>query len=509
MEKKAEKTLRKELSLLNLVIIGIAGAVGTGILFSSAAMASLAGPAMVLAWLLGGIFYLFIGLTYVQLALNYPEAGGPSRYALYSHGRVTNMLNAFSDLIWYLFIPPIEALAVVEAINFFSSPHGIVLINSSGYPTNLGALLGVLIMLLFIPFNYYSVKFFGASTTVFGIAKLILYLAVALGFLIFLFNSINFVKYGGFAPFGFAGIFSAIPLAMFAFGGIRVIPDYAEETKDHKVLGKAIVYTVLGQTLIYILFAIAFIGSLNWTGLGIKPGEWADIQNVPGNPFIDIAGASNLYSLLILTSIIGIVGPFVVGYIYQGAGMRVLFAMARSRYVTDKMKELNKYSVPLWALIVFSVVGAIVAYISAPLPTIYGLISDAVVAGYIGFSVNPVAMHSLISRGKIKPVIPLYQVISFLAFIFAGLIVFWSGWPSVPYAVLLLTIVSIIFSIIYKVKEDFINSLWYIGYIGFLTLLTYIGSVGALSLLNFYYASLVCVIGSALFYGWGVVSSKK
>ncbi|TRM78914.1 amino acid transporter, partial [Sulfolobus sp. B5] len=58
MEKKEEKTLRKELSLLNLVIIGIAGAVGTGILFSSAAMASLAGPAMVLSWLLGGIFYL-------------------------------------------------------------------------------------------------------------------------------------------------------------------------------------------------------------------------------------------------------------------------------------------------------------------------------------------------------------------------------------------------------------------------------------------------------------------
>ncbi|TRM85157.1 amino acid transporter, partial [Sulfolobus sp. E3] len=235
--------------------------------------------------------------------------------------------------------------------------------------------------------------------------------------------------------------------------------------------------------------------SLNWTGLGIKPGDWTDIQNVPGNPFIDIAGASNLYSLLILTSVIGIVGPFVVGYIYQGGGMRVLFAMARSKYVTDKMKELNKYSVPLWALIVFSVVGAIVAYISAPLPTIYGLISDAVVAGYIGFSVNPVAMHSLISRGKIKPIFPLYQVISFLAFIFAGLIVYWSGWPSVPYAVLLLTIVSVIFSIVYRVKEDFINSIWYIVYIGFLTLLTYIGSVGALSLLNFYYASLVCVIG--------------
>ena len=39
--------LRKELGLLELVIIGIAGAVGTGVLFSSAGMASDAGPGVV------------------------------------------------------------------------------------------------------------------------------------------------------------------------------------------------------------------------------------------------------------------------------------------------------------------------------------------------------------------------------------------------------------------------------------------------------------------------------
>lgn len=145
--------------MVNLVVIGIAGAVGTGVLFSSAGMAAIAGPSIVLSWLLGGIFYLLIGLTYVQLALYYPEAGGPSRYALYSHGRVTNMINAFSDLIWYLFIPPIEALAVVEALNYFV-PSSFQLISTKGHPTTLGAIVGVILMLAFIPFNYFSVKFF-------------------------------------------------------------------------------------------------------------------------------------------------------------------------------------------------------------------------------------------------------------------------------------------------------------------------------------------------------------
>jgi len=507
MEKKIG-SLRKELNLINLILIGISGAVGTGVLFSSAGMAAVAGPAIVISWLLGGIFYLFIGLTYVQLGTNFPEAGGPSRYPLYSHGRVTNMINAFSDLIWYLFIPPIEALAVVEGLNYFTTGYNIVLINSSGAPTTLGALLGVSFMLLFIPFNYFSVKFFGKSTTAFGTIKMILYLAVLFGFLIYLFHYQNFTAYGGFSPFGFAGIFSAIPLAMFAFGGIRVIPDYAEETKDHKVLGKAILYTVLGQTTIYVAFAIAFIASLDWSGLGISIGNWGALSNLAGNPFIDIAGTQRVYSLLVLTAIIGIIGPFVTGYIYQGGGIRVLFSMSRSNYVSDKIQELNKYSVPLWSLIVFVIIGAIVAYIAAPLPTIYNLISDSVVAGYIGFSANPVAMQSLISKGKIKSVIPFSSIVSVLAFIFASLIIYWSGWPSVPYAVLLLAIASTVFSVVYKVKEDVRNSLWYIFFIGFLTLMTYIGDNGALAILNFYEASAISAIGSLIFYFWGVKSAK-
>jgi len=64
-------SLRKELGLLELVVIGIAGAVGTGVLFSSAGMASDAGPGVVLGWILGSIFYFFIGLTYVEFYL-YP-----------------------------------------------------------------------------------------------------------------------------------------------------------------------------------------------------------------------------------------------------------------------------------------------------------------------------------------------------------------------------------------------------------------------------------------------------
>lgn len=500
-------SLKKELTFLDLIVLGIAGAIGTGLLFSSAGMSALAGPSTVLAWALGGLFYLFIGLTYVELSANLPEAGGPSRYSLYSHGRFTNAINAFADLIWYLFIPPIEALAVVEGISFFYPS----LITPSNIPSLSGALLGVLITLLFIPFNYFGVRFFGKTTTGIGVFKIIIYLILGIGVAAVVFRPENFSSYGGFSPYGAVGLFSAVPLAMFAFGGIRVLPDYAEETRDVKRLGKAIIWVVLGQTMIYVLFATVFIGGLDWQALGITPGNWSAVGSLPGNPFIDIASSHHASALIAMALLVGILGPFVTGYIYMGAGSRVLFAMGRSSIVSSNMKSLHeRYAVPYWALIMFALVGSLVAFIAAPLPSIYGLISDSVVAGYLGFAVNPVAMAVLRRNGLTRDKIPGGNVVGPIAFASASLISYWSGWPSVPYSVLILFLAVGIFSALYRVKEDILNSLWYIGYIGFITLMSYIGSVGALNLIPFTTASLlVALLSVLLFYPLGYMQGLK
>lgn len=495
--------LKRHLSTVDLIIMGVAGAVGTGVLFSSTKMAAVAGPAVVVAWILGGIFYTFIGLTYVELSYLYPEAGGPSRYSLYTHGKATNLINALSDLIWYLFIPPIEALAAAEGINYFY-PH---FVNAQGNPTTLGAIVAAVLMLLFFPFNYYGVRAFSRSTNALGAIKLLLYVLVAVGFVAFA-KFGNFTQYGGFLPLGGAGIFTAIPLAMFAYGGIRVIPDYAEETRRPEDLRKSIILTVIGQTAIYVLFAVAFVASLEWSRLSLSPGAWGDVTKLAGNPFLVIAQHGAGGWLIAITAVIAILGPFVTGYIYQGAGTRVLFAMGRTGFVSARLKQLNqRYASPAAALVVFTIVGIIVAYIAAPLPSIYSLITDAVVAGYIGFAINPVAMLALRHEGRPGPAFKGGTVIAALAFVAASLITYWSGWPSVPYAVILLAIASVGFGLASRTREGWGNALWYVFYILFLTGMTYIGSVGAKGLVSFGVGSLiVAVVSVGIFLPWGVAS---
>lgn len=497
--------LKRGLSLWDLIILGVAGAVGTGVLFSTAGMTALAGPGAIIAWLIGAIMYAFVGFTYVELGQLYPEAGGPSRYSLYSYGRATNMINAFSDLIWYLFIPPIEALATVEGINYFW-PH---LVTAHGNPTTLGGIAGVILMILFLPFNYYGIKSFARSTNILGVVKLVLYVLAAIGFLSFA-RFANFSHYGGLTPFGFNGIWAAIPLGMFAFGSIRVIPDYAEEVEKPEYIGRSIIWVVLGQTIIYLLFAIAFIAAINWTVLKLHIGSWSSVSSIPGNPFLTIASSANIGWLIGLTAVIAIIGPFVTGYIYQGAGSRILFAMSRTGLVSARLKEINKeYAIPVWSLVVFTVIGAIVAYIAAPLPSIYNLISDAVVAGYIGFAVNPVVMLALRRNGN-KGGLKAGPFVAVMAFAAASLIVYWSGWPSVPYAVVLLTAAAAVFGVAYRVKEGYAQALWYICYILFLTAMTYFGGVGAKSVFNIDIGSVIVVAVAVLaFLPWGVASRIK
>ncbi len=494
--------LKKELTLFDLIILGVAGAVGTGVLFSTAGMTALAGPGIIVAWIIGAIMYLFVGLTYVDLSRVYPEAGGPSRYSLYSYGRATNMINAFADLIWYLFIPPVEALATVEGLDYFY-PH---FLTTTGNPTAEGAIMGVVLMLLFLPFNYYGIKIFSQSTNFLGSIKLALYVVAAIGFMSFAHFG-NFGRFGGFSPFGVGGIFAAIPLGMFAFGSIRVIPDYSEEVRHKKTIGQSILWVVFGQTVLYLLLAIAFLAALNWKQLNIHPGTWSSVVDIAGNPFLTIASKANLGWLIVITAIIAIIGPFVTGYIYQGGGSRILLAMGRTGIVSQRLKELNQqFAVPVWSLIVFTAVGATVAYLAAPLPSIYSLISDAVVAGYLGFAVNPVVMLAIRRQGVVGP-IKSAKLVAYIAFASASLIVYWSGWPSVPYATALLAIFAIVFGLLYKVKEGFSNSMWYIVYILFLTLMTYIGGVGKLADFNVDIGSAIVVIVSLLiFLPWGVAS---
>ena len=520
--KKGPK-LKKELGFYELLVIGVAGSLGNGALFGTVEMVTGAGPGAIFGFIFGAFIYLLVAFTYVELSKVYPEAGGPTRYSMYTHGRWTNLINSMADILWYLFIPPIEVVAILTGLDFFFPG---IFVTLSDSPTLIGALVGTALLLTFIPINYYGIRQFGKTTNIVGLVKLIFYIAMVLGLIAFVFNFKNLFAYG-VLPYKAVSILGIMPLAMYDFGATRVIPDLAEETNHQNDVAKAMIFTVVIESLIYIGVAFAILMGFHWSTLHITPGNFAGLTASNSilsgsNPFFIFAQKSNIEWIFIAAIVTGFMAPYVTGYIYAGSGSRVLFAMGRSGFISKSLKRIDvKHSIPIIALLSFTIVGAIIVLITAPNPSIFTFIDDASAAGYLGLVVNPVSLMVTRRQGITRPEQRFkgMWLIAPLSVGLSSLIPFWAGWPSEPYAVLLMTIGAIVIGIMSKVKIGAKNAIWYIVFIIFETVMVLIGTDGFTgtlfgikvgSLVPFTWATLIVfVVAMGVFYPWGVLSGCK
>jgi amino acid transporter len=496
--------LKRDIGVPTLVLVAVVGAVGTGVLFGTAGIAAEAGPAVIAVWIMAGIIYLPIALMFVPLARAYPETGGPARYPYYTHGYLTTLISGVADLVWFLLIPPIEAIAAVEGINSFY-PH---FLNAKGDPTLAGALAAVGLIIVFVPFNYFGVSGFRRSSNYLGVLKTIAYLTLAFALVSFGFGA-NLTRYGGFAPFGGSSLLPGVALAAFGVGGVRCVLNFLEEMKEPHRFNQVIFWSVAGQVFINVVFGLSIVLGLDWHQVHLRAGDWAGVGKLPGNPFLVIVRASHTHWLVPIVAVVAILGPFVTGYIYQGSGIRVLTAMGRSRVSPQLFGAIDeRRRIPARALVGFTVVAVVLAFLTAPVPQIYGLINDAVVAGYFAVTTLPATLLVTVrnATGHLKPATVVLAAFGVCA---SSFIVYWSGWPAVPYSMIVIAVLTVVFTFARPKGErsDWHNSIWFIVQGAFLVLMSAIGSVGKLDTLSLPIGTVVvAVVSVAVFLPWGYVS---
>lgn len=517
----SDQKLRHALSTTDLLMLSLGGIIGSGWLFAAAGASTLAGPAAIFSWIIGGLIVLVIALVFAELGGMIPRSGAIVRYGGYSHGGFAGFMFGWAYFLSAVSVPPIEAEAVITYagtyINGLVYPNGVL--------TGEGILLAMLLTAIFFVLNYLGIRVMGKANTGITWWKLIIPVATVLALFAVGFNASNYSLSTGFIPYGWPAVFSSISLAgiVFSYLGFRQALDYGGEAKNpQKSVPRATIFSVLIGIALYTMLQIVFIGHVTWP-TGVTPGDWAALSGpIITAPFATAASAAGLVVLTYVLYADAYISPSGTLNVYLGTSQRTLYGLATLKSLPKSLTKVHeKYRVPVLPLVISTLVGFI---FFAPFPSWYklvGFISSSTVFTYIvgGSSLMVLRKHAAELKRPFR--LGGSSVIAPIAFVGASLIVYWSGWPVVGYVAAAIFLGLIVYGVL-KVasKNDVVNiftkqalraGAWVPAYIVALVILSYLGETdyGGIGVLNFPVDFVVTIIVALLFYFWSVKSGYR
>lgn len=503
--------LKRELSLLDLTFACVGGIIGSGWLLASQTAATVAGPGAIISWLIGGVAIILVALTYAEVGGMLPEAGATVRFPQYSHGSLVSFIIAWGGWLSWVATSPAEAEAITQYANNYL--HGLYN-TTTGLLTFSGLMVSIVLTAVFFIINYYGVKLFAKVNTTITWIKFVVPVTTAVLLIAFGFHHSNFVSHGGFLPGGFSATLMAVGSSgiIFSLQGFRQPVELAGEARNPgRDLPRAIIFGVLICVAIYVLLEIAFVGSVT-PNLLVK--GWSSLSL--SAPFAQLAAALNLGWMAIVLQVDGMISPAGTGLVYTASTARGLFAMAENGYMPKGLLKIHpKWRVPYNALLVNLVVGILTLL---PFSSWAKIVAFVSVTGVISYLLGPIAASVLRRTApEIKRPITVkgLGVISPLAFIVAGLIVYWTGWPTTAWA-LGCVVVGLLIYFYYYSKGTFEvrhlkSGLWLVVYLFVAILMSYMGSksFGGRNLIPAPYDTIVFAVISLAAYAWGIVSGYR
>lgn len=260
-------TLSRNLNLFSITMIGVGGMIGAGIFVLTGTAAGVAGPAVILTFVLNGIVTLFTAMSYAELGSAFPEAGGGYLWVKEGIGGTTGYLAGWMSWFASAVAGSLYALAFGHFMAELWSMAGFPLL---GITTNqLSLVFMVVIIVLFTYINYLGVAETGKIGNVITLAKIL----VLAAFIIFgIIAMLNLPNWQGrfsddFMPNGLMGVFTAMGITFVAFEGYEIIAQSGEEAIDPKRnIPKAIFISIGLVVIIYVFVGIASIGAVNPPG---------------------------------------------------------------------------------------------------------------------------------------------------------------------------------------------------------------------------------------------------
>lgn len=476
---------KRQIGVGGVMFASIGAMVGSGWLFSSLYAAQLAGPSAIVSWLIATVVIIIVALTFAELGTLFPIVGGIANYPFFTHGKLAGFLLGWISWLSFLVLTPIEVQATIQYMtNFF--PSLTRLENNIHHLTPKGYVVATFLMLVLVYINTRGVKVMSETNKYFSIWKLAV---PAIAIIVFLLNAngldnLKLESAGGFFPFGWNGVLSALAIAgiVFSFNGFQIGIMMAAETKDpQKNIPKAIIGSVLLGALLYILLQISFIVAIPESAL-LNGWNNLSFENDAG-PLAGLAITLGVVWLAGLLYIDAIISPLGAGIVYVASSARVLYALSANGYIPQRLKKIDKRGIPITSVWVNFFFGML-AFL--PFPGWQGMVAFLSSTMIVGYAIVPICIVALRKQqpNLHRPFrLPAYQWFCLIAFYICNLMLYWSGWAIISKLFIAVLIGFFIYfiRIIFRkeVKENIStwkNASWIFVYLAGLCVITKFGS---------------------------------
>ncbi len=366
-----ESGLKKSLSRGQITMIGLGGAIGTGLFAGSAVAIGYAGPAVMVSYAIAGFAALVMVLSLSEMAVVHPAAGSFGVYA-------ETYLNPWAGFVvrytyWVSQVLAVggESVAVGLYMTFWFP----------GTPVWLWS-VGFAAALLFV--NSRSVKHFGTFEYWFALIKVVAIIAfIILGVAGILglgrpavgLHNLTGLP-GGFMPHGFKGVWLGVILGILAFNGIEVIAVTSGEAENpQKVIPAALRSMGFRLFAFYILALGVIVTFVPWTSVGAKA--------ITGSPFVTVFATSGIrqaagvMNFVVITAALSSMNTNV--YLCS----RMLFSLSRGGYAPSLLGRLSRSGTPVPAILVSGAGILLAAAVSKLSPLAYNYLFGIALFGAI------------------------------------------------------------------------------------------------------------------------------
>jgi amino acid transporter len=444
----SEHQLKRAVGLRGLTLISLGSIIGSGWLLGALTASKVAGGASILSWIIGGLVLALLALVHAELGSTYPVSGGTARFPYMVFGALGGFTGGWMAFLQAVTIAPIEVEATLGYLN--SKFTGLGLVNTNGTLDAKGIGIGIGFMLVFTVINLVGVRWLAETNSIAMIWKLAVPTITIFALLFTTFHYHNFTAGGGFAPFGFHGIFAALPLGVvFAIEGFeQAIQVGGEAENPQRNIPRAVIGSMIIGTIIYLLLEVAFIGALNPHDIA---HGWAN--PIPGvaafGPYATLATSAGLGWLSTILIIDAVVSPAGTGLVYVGTSSRLSYGLGRNGYYPPAISRISARGVPVVSIIICFVIGVLVFL---PFPSWGGLVGLVTSATVLMYAFAPLSLAGLRKQDPDRPrayKLPAAKVLAPLSFILANFIVYFAGWSTI-FWLYMLTILGFIIFVIYQ-----------------------------------------------------------